>query len=173
MRDGRASAQCTPEEAERVRSCASVPPSAFKLDGARAVRSVCPYCAVGCGLLVHVRDARIVNVEGDPDSPINEGTLCPKGSAAFQLAVNPSRLTRVLHRAPRAREWREVPLDVAMDRIADLVWETRERGLDDETRQLPTLASLGGAVFDNEENYLLVKLMRALGVVHVENQARV
>jgi formate dehydrogenase major subunit len=150
----------------------------FKLEGASAVPSVCPYCAVGCGLWVHVRDGRIVNIEGDPASPINEGTVCPKGAAAFQLAVNPNRLTKLLYRAPRARAWEERPLEWAMDRIAQLVRETRERTFVRKSGGMPVnrttaIASIGGAVFDNEENYLLVKLMRGLGVVAVENQARV
>jgi formate dehydrogenase major subunit len=150
----------------------------FKLEGARAVPSVCPYCAVGCGLLVHVRDGRIVNVEGDPVSPINEGTVCPKGAAAFQLAVNPNRLTTLLYRAPYARTWETRPLSWAMDRIAQLVRETRQRTFVRESGGMPVhrttaIASIGGAVFDNEENYLLVKLMRGLGVVAIENQARV
>lgn len=150
----------------------------FKLEGARAVPSVCPYCAVGCGLLVHVRDGRIVNIEGDPASPINEGTVCPKGAAAFQLAVNPNRLTTLLYRAPRAHTWEMRPLGWAMDRIAQLVRETRQRSFVRESGEMPVhrttaIASIGGAVFDNEENYLLVKLMRGLGVVAIENQARV
>jgi formate dehydrogenase major subunit len=150
----------------------------FKLEGARAVSSVCPYCAVGCGLLVHVRDGRIVNIEGDPASPINEGTVCPKGAAAFQLAVNPNRLTTLLYRAPRAHSWETRPLGWAMDRIAQFVRETRERTFVRESGEMPVrrttaIASIGGAVFDNEENYLLVKLMRGLGVVAIENQARV
>ena len=150
----------------------------FKLEGARAVPSVCPYCAVGCGLLVHIKDGRIVNIEGDPASPINEGTVCPKGAAAFQLAVNPNRLTKLLYRAPRSRAWEERPLHWAMDRIAQLVRETRQRTFVRESQGMPVhrttaIASIGGAVFDNEENYLLVKLMRGLGVVGIENQARV
>jgi formate dehydrogenase major subunit len=150
----------------------------FKLQGARAIPSVCPYCAVGCGLLVHVKDDRIVNIEGDPASPINEGTVCPKGAAAFQLAVNPNRLTKLLYRAPHGLAWEARPLAWAMDRIAELVRETRERTFVRESRGMPvhrttSIAAIGGAVFDNEENYLLVKLLRGLGVVAIENQARV
>jgi formate dehydrogenase major subunit len=159
-----------------------------RIAGAREVPSVCPYCAVGCGQLVHVRDGRIVNIEGNPESPINEGTLCPKGAATYQLAVNPNRITRVWYRAPGATDWdRTKTLDWAMDRIAHLVKETRDetfqetwtsRGSDGREvakRVNHTLAigSLGGATMDNEWNYLQCKLMRALGVVYLENQARI
>src|SRR4051812_48862344 len=153
----------------------------------REVPSVCPYCAVGCGLLVAVRDNKIVNIEGNPDSPINRGTLCPKGAATFQLAVNPNRVTKVWYRAPGATDWDKTKtLDWAMDRIAHLVKETRDRtfretadvdlegkpfldakGKPVSKRVNHTLAigSLGGATMDNEWNYVQAKLMRALGVV--------
>jgi formate dehydrogenase major subunit len=159
-----------------------------RIANVREVPSVCPYCAVGCGQLVHVREGRVVNIEGNPDSPINQGTLCPKGAATFQLAVNPLRATRVWYRAPRATEWDTTKtLGWAMDRIASLVKETRDRtfrttarvpdgrGGEAEKRVNHTLAiaSLGGATMDNEWNYLQAKLMRALGVVFIENQARI
>jgi formate dehydrogenase major subunit len=168
----------------------------LRIEGARQVPSVCPYCAVGCGQLVSVRDKKIVNIEGNPDSPINQGTLCPKGAATFQLAVNDNRVKRVWYRAPGATDWDKTKtLDWAMDRIARLVKETRDRTFV-ETRSLeelglsapPTaaasllrktvnhtlaIASLGGATMDNEWNYLQCKLMRALGVVFLENQARI
>jgi formate dehydrogenase major subunit len=159
----------------------------FKFANVREVPSVCPYCAVGCGQLVGVRDGKIVNIEGNPDSPINRGTLCPKGAAAYQLVVNPHRITKVLYRAPGGSAWEEKPLDWAMDRVARLVKQTRdatfretarvkdETGQEVERRVNHTLAigSLGGATLDNEWNYVQAKLMRALGVVSIENQARI
>ncbi len=151
----------------------------LRIQNAKVVPSVCPYCAVGCGTLVHTVDGKIVNIEGNPASPVNMGNLCPKGAATYQLHVNPNRLTKVLHRAPGATAWEEWDLDRAMDRVAELVKKTR-----DETfvERLPngkvvnhTLAifSLGGATMDNEWNHLQQKLMRGLGVVAIENQARI
>jgi formate dehydrogenase major subunit len=151
----------------------------LRIQGAKTYPSVCPYCAVGCGTLVHTVDDRIVNIEGNPASPVNYGTLCPKGAAALQLHVNPNRLTKVLHRAPGATEWEVWDLERAMDRVAELTKKTR-----DETfvERLPngklvnhTLAifSLGGATMDNEWNHLQQKLMRGLGIVAIENQARI
>ncbi len=154
------------------------PPEPAKLRGATAVPSVCPFCAVGCGQLVFVRDGQIVNIEGNPRSPINEGTLCPKGAATFQLVVNPNRLTRCLYRAPRASRWEERPLPWMMDRIAERVKATRDATFRQTwngktANHTPAISCLGGATLDNEENYLIKKLMVALGVVHVENQARI
>jgi formate dehydrogenase major subunit len=158
----------------------------LRIKNAKAVPSVCPYCAVGCGTLVHVVDDKIVNIEGNPASPVNMGNLCPKGAAAFQLHVNPNRLTKVLHRAPGAREWEVWELERAMDRVAELTKKTR-----DETfvERLPPSAgsgqagkavnhtlsifSLGGATMDNEWNHIHQKLMRGLGIVAIENQARI
>jgi formate dehydrogenase major subunit len=160
----------------------------LKIAGAREVPSVCPYCAVGCGQIVSVRQGqdgldRIVNIEGNPESPINQGTLCPKGAATFQLAVNERRITRVLYRAPGAADWETKPLDWAMDRIARRVKETRDQtfrehwkdpsGKENLVNHTLGIASLGGATMDNEWNYLQCKLMRALGVVQLENQARI
>jgi formate dehydrogenase major subunit len=157
----------------------------FKIANVREVPSVCPYCAVGCGQLVSVRDGQIVNVEGNPASPINEGTLCPKGAATYQLAVNPLRVTRVWHRAAGATEWDKTKtLDWAMERIARLVKDTRDRTFAEKWAPAPceqakrvnhtlAIASLGGATMDNEWNYVQAKLMRALGVVFIENQARI
>lgn len=171
----------------------------LKIAGVREVPSVCPYCAVGCGQLVHVRDNRIINIEGNPESPINQGTLCPKGAATYQLAVNPHRVTRVWHRAPGATDWDKTKtLDWAMRRIAQLVkdtrdatfqetWATRDstpagsppsqgeenRGVRKRVNHTMAIASLGGATMDNEWNYVQAKLMRALGVVYIENQARI
>jgi formate dehydrogenase major subunit len=160
----------------------------LRIQGAKAVPSVCPYCAVGCGQIVHVRDNRIINIEGNVDSPINEGTLCPKGAASYQLAVNPNRVTQVWYRAKAASDWDKTKsLDWAMDRIATLVKETRDASFQEtwETRNAAGAAvskrvnhtlrigSLGGATMDNEWNYLQCKLMRGLGVVFLENQARI
>jgi formate dehydrogenase major subunit len=160
----------------------------FRIAGVKEVPSVCPYCAVGCGQLVAVRDKRIINIEGNPESPINEGTLCPKGAATYQLAVNPNRVTRVWYRAPGATEWDKTKtLDWAMDRIAGLVKNTRDetfqenwttRGADGnpvtkKVNHTLRIGSLGGATMDNEWNYVQCKLMRALGVVFIENQARI
>ena len=166
---------------------AAVVPLKAKLRGAREFASVCPYCAVGCGQIVSVRDGQIVNIEGNPDSPISRGTLCPKGSATYQLAVNPNRLTKVKYRAPFATEWEEKPLDWAMDRIAgrmkqarDATFQGRWQGEDMKGKKVDkvvnhcaTIASLGGATMDNEWNYVQLKLWRALGLIWLENQARI
>jgi formate dehydrogenase major subunit len=146
---------------------------------AREYPSICPYCAVGCGTRVHVVDGRIVNIEGNPDSPVNRGNLCPKGAASFQLHVNPNRLTKVLHRAPGASEWEVWELDRAMDRIAELTRQTRDQTFVERTpdgklvNQSLGIFSLGGATIDNEWNHIHQKLMRGLGVVAIENQARI
>jgi formate dehydrogenase major subunit len=153
----------------------------------REYPSVCPYCAVGCGQLVSVRDNTIVNIEGNPDSPINRGTLCPKGAAAFQLVVNPNRVTKVWYRAPGATDWDKTKtLDWAMDRIAQLTKQTRDATFvetttlkfedgeaDRRVNHTRAIASLGGATMDIEWNYVQAKLMRALGVINLENQARI
>ena len=164
----------------------------LKIANAREVPSVCPYCAVGCGQIVSVRKDKdgvdqIINIEGNPESPINRGTLCPKGAATYQLAVNPLRVMHVLYRKPGGTEWETKPLEWAMDRIAERVkatrdatfqpwWETKDKdGKPVKKRVNHTLAiaSLGGATMENEWNYVQCKLMRALGVVYLENQARI
>ncbi len=142
------------------------------------VKSVCPYCAVGCGQNVYVRDGEVVQIEGDPDSPVSRGRLCPKGAASLQLTTGSSRLHHVLYRRPRATEWEELDLDTAMDMIADRVIKSRREGWQWEvdgkrTRRTLGFASLGGATLDNEENYLIKKLFTALGAVQIENQARI
>jgi formate dehydrogenase major subunit len=169
--------------------------SRFKLVQTTEVPSVCPYCAVGCGQLVAVRNNKIVNIEGNPDSPINRGTLCPKGAATYQLAVNDNRLTQVWYRAPGARDWDKTKtLDWAMNRIALLVKKTRDETFREKASHdllgkplvdaagKPTekvvnhtlaIGSLGGATMDNEWNYVQTKLLRGLGVVSIENQARI
>jgi formate dehydrogenase major subunit len=146
----------------------------------RVVRSVCPYCAVGCGQLVYVQDGRITNIEGDPDSPISEGCLCPKGAATFQLVTGSHRLDRVLYRRPRGTRWETLPLERAMEMVAERVKKTRDATWDETSEnedrhvnRTMAIAHLGGATLDNEENYLLKKLYTALGVVQVENQARI
>ncbi len=144
----------------------------------RVVKSVCPYCAVGCGQNVYVSAGRVTQIEGDPDSPVSRGRLCPKGSATLQLTTGPSRVRQVLHRRPHASEWEPISLDAALDMVADRVIESRRKGWEWEAggkrvRRSMGLASLGGATLDNEENYLIKKLFSALGVVQVENQARI
>jgi formate dehydrogenase major subunit len=147
--------------------------------GAGVARSVCPYCAVGCGQLVFHRDNRLVSIEGDPASPISAGHLCPKGAASFELLTHSKRLQRVQYRAPYATAWQELELDTAMDMIADRLWAARDRGFVESMdgkplMQLRTVAHLGGATLDNEENYLIKKLFAAgLGMVAVSNQARI
>ena len=139
----------------------------------RVVPSVCPYCAVGCGQRIYVKDETVIQVEGDPDSPVSRGRLCPKGSATRSLVTGPGREYRVKYRPPHGRDWEELALDRAMDMIADRVIATRAATWDAEHRRTLGVASLGGATLDNEENYLMKKLYTALGAVQVENQARI
>ena len=144
----------------------------------RVVKSVCPYCAVGCAQRIFVKDEQIVQIEGDPDSPISRGRLCPKGSASKQLVTSPSRVTTVKYRRPYATEWEDLELDTAMEMIADRVLDARRKGWQDEdggqrVNRTMGFASLGGATLDNEENYLMKKLYSALGAVQIENQARI
>ncbi|SRR5579871_1064141 len=145
----------------------------------KVVQSVCPYCAVGCGQLVFVKDGRVTQIEGDPDSPVSRGRLCPKGAASKQLVTSPSRQTQVLYRRPYSAGWERLDLDRAMDMIADRVIETRratwqEADADGHPlRRTLGIASLGGATLDNEENYLMKKLYTALGAIQIENQARI
>ena len=167
----------------RLRSQPSSPVSAAKhsrLRGATAVDGICPYCAVGCGLRTYVKSGRIINIEGNPDSPINAGTLCPKGANTFQLIANPNRITRVCYRAPYSDHWENRPLDWALDQIARRIQTTRERDFQIKNRRgqainaLTSVGTLGGATLDNEENYLIKKLFGGgLGMVSIENQARI
>ncbi len=160
----------------------------LKVTGAKDVPSICPYCAVGCGTMISVVNGnKVVNIEGNPNSPINEGNLCPKGAATLQMATTPLRELKVKYRAPGATQWEEKPLDWAMDRITQLTKETRDRTfaptfrtkgadgneVEKEVNHTLAIGSLGGATMDNEWNYVHLKLMRALGVVHLENQARI
>jgi formate dehydrogenase major subunit len=145
----------------------------------RVVQSVCPYCAVGCGQRVFVKDERVVQIEGDPDSPISRGRLCPKGSASEQLVNSPGRQLQMLYRAPRATEWQRIDLDTAIDMVADRFVESRRRTWQDIDkkghllRRTMGIAALGGATLDNEENYLIKKLFTAAGAIQIENQARI
>jgi formate dehydrogenase major subunit len=145
----------------------------------RVVDSVCPYCAVGCGQKVYVKDERVIQIEGDPASPVSRGRLCPKGSASEQLVNSPGRVTTVRYRRPFATDWEDLDLETATDMIADRVVETRARTWQDldhkgqKVRRTLGFASLGGATLDNEENYLIKKLFTALGAVQIENQARI
>lgn len=139
----------------------------------RVVPSVCPYCAVGCGQRIYVKDEQVIQVEGDPDSPVSRGRLCPKGSATKQLVTGPAREYRVKYRRPYGTAWEDLSLDRAMDMIADRVIATRAATWDTTNRRTLGIASLGGATLDNEENYLMKKLYTALGAVQVENQARI
>ena len=150
-----------------------------RIAGLKATESICPYCAVGCGQVVYTRDGELVDIEGNPRSPINQGTLCPKGSASRQLVQNPGRLTTVKYRRPGGSEWEELDLETAMDMIAERVIAAREAGWQDVNdegwRVDRTLgfAHLGGATLDNEENYLIKKSFTAMGAVQIENQARI
>jgi formate dehydrogenase major subunit len=145
----------------------------------RVVKSVCPYCAVGCGQLVYVKGERILDIEGDPDSPISRGCLCPKGSATFQLVTSSRRVTKVLYRRPYGIEWEVIPLEQAMEMVAQRIKDSRDRNWQTNTdageivNRTLSIAHLGGATWDNEENYLLKKLYSALGIIQVENQARI
>jgi formate dehydrogenase major subunit len=150
-----------------------------KFDGADVARSICPYCGVGCGQLVYHKDGKLISIEGDPQSPISRGHLCPKGADTFELHTHPGRLKKVKYRAPYSREWQDIDLEKAMDMVADRVWDTRERTFQEmregeSLMQTTAMAHLGGATLDNEENYLIKKLFTAgLGMVCVSNQARI
>ena len=150
-----------------------------RIAGLKATESICPYCAVGCGQVVYTRDGELVDIEGNPRSPINQGTLCPKGSASRQLIQQPGRLTKVLYRRPHATEWEELELETAMDMIAERVIAARENGwqerdhLGHRVNRTLGFAHLGGATLDNEENYLIKKSFTAMGAVQIENQARI
>jgi formate dehydrogenase major subunit len=150
-----------------------------RVAGLKVTESVCPYCAVGCGQVVYTRDGELVDIEGNPRSPINQGTLCPKGSASRQLVQQPGRLTKVRYRRPGGTEWEEVVLERALDMIAERLSAAREAGWQDTERhgwrvdRTLGFAHLGGATLDNEENYLIKKLFTAMGAVQIENQARI
>jgi formate dehydrogenase major subunit len=159
---------------ERTRSLTSRTKTADKV-----VKSVCPYCAVGCGQRIFVQNGQVTQIEGDPDSPISRGRLCPKGAASKTLVTSPLRLTKVRYRRPHGTGWEELDLDTAMEMIADRMIRTREetwQWRDEDGKYLRRtlgFASLGGATLDNEENYLIKKLFTALGAIQIENQARI
>jgi formate dehydrogenase major subunit len=150
-----------------------------RIAGLKATESVCPYCAFGCGQIVYTRDGELVDIEGNPRSPINQGTLCPKGAASRQLVQQPGRLTKVRYRRPGGTEWEELELDEAMDMIAERVIAAREEGWQDvdhrgwRVNRTLGFAHLGGATLDNEENYVIKKSFTAMGAVQIENQARI
>lgn len=151
-----------------------------RTEGASVSRSVCPYCAVGCGQLIYTRDGKIIDIEGDPESPINQGTLCPKGAATFQYVVNPLRQTTCLYRRPKSDRWETVSLDWAMEQISQRIKSTRDATFVEQLADGRTvnhclgIASLGGATLEIEENYLIKKLFNGgLGIVSIENQARI
>ena len=153
---------------------------ASRLRGATVTEGLCPYCAVGCGQLIYTKGGKLIDIEGNPESPINEGTLCPKGANAFQLAVNPHRVTQVLYRAPYSDHWETRSLDWALDQIARRVKAARDADFTTRNESgrllnsVRTIGTLGGATIDNEENYLIKKLFGGgLGVVSIENQARI
>lgn len=145
----------------------------------RVAKSVCPYCAVGCGQKVYVKDEKVIQIEGDPDSPVSRGRLCPKGSASEQLVNAPGRQTKVLYRRPYGTEWESLDVDTATEMIADRFIEARRRGWEDvdsngkAVRRTMSICSLGGATLDNEENYLIKKFFTAAGAIQIENQARI
>lgn len=164
-------------KAAESRRSASLGPRTAGAD--RVADSVCPYCAVGCAQRVYVKDEKVVQIEGNPDSPISRGRLCPKGSASKQLVTGPQREQKVRYRPPYATEWQDLDLDTAMDMVADRVLDARRRGWEDADEDGNALnrtmgiASLGGATLDNEENYLIKKLFTAIGALQIENQARI
>ena len=150
-----------------------------RIAGLTATESVCPYCAVGCGQVVYTRDGELVDIEGNPRSPINQGTLCPKGAASRQLVQQPGRLTKIKYRRPGGTDWEELDPETAMDMIAERLIAAREDGWQERDRhghrvdRTLGFAHLGGATLDNEENYLIKKLFTAMGAVQIENQARI
>lgn len=145
----------------------------------RVVKSVCPYCAVGCGQNVYVKDDKVIQIEGDPNSPHSRGRLCPKGAASEQLVNAPNRVTDILYRAPRSSEWQKLDRETALDMVADRFLEARRNGWQQTNdkglplRRTLGIAGLGGAAMDNEENYLIKKLFTAAGTIQLENQARI
>ena len=145
-----------------------------KNEPAQVARSICPYCGVGCGQLVYHRDGKLLSIEGDPQSPISRGHLCPKGVASYELVTHPGRATKVKYRAPRTRQWREISLDEATAMVAERMWSTRQRTFDERYGHTTGMAHLGGATLDDEENYLIKKLFTGgLGMVCLSNQARI
>jgi formate dehydrogenase major subunit len=157
--------------AVRSRRSAELTPRTATAD--KVVPSVCPYCAVGCAQKLYVKDDKVVHIEGDPDSPVSRGRLCPRGSSSPSLVSSPTRETQALYRAPGATDWEPIDLEKAVDMIADRVIETRERTWDETHNRTLGFAHMGGATLDNEENYLIKKGFSALGAIQIENQARI
>lgn len=153
--------------------------SPLAIQYAKETTTICPYCAVGCGIIVHTRGGEVINTEGDPDHPVNRGTLCPKGASLYQLRHNPARITKPLYRAKGEKEWKEVSWDWALDRIARRVKETRDatfltvNAKGETVNRTDAIASVGSAALDNEECYLYQKFLRSLGLVYIEHQARI
>ncbi len=151
----------------------------LSIAGAKTTKTICPYCAVGCGLVVHTKNGKVINTEGDPDHPINEGTLCSKGAALYQVVNNPMRITTPRYRAPGATEWKEVEWDWALDQIAKRIKETRDKSFlvknskGQVVNRCDGIAHVGSAALDNEECYILQKWLRSLGLVYIEHQARI
>jgi formate dehydrogenase major subunit len=167
---------CTGANAMSERTCQLAP----KLEGCRVARSICPYCGVGCGQLIYHKQNELVAIEGDPESPVSRGHLCPKGADTLELHTHPARLKQCRYRAPYSKEWREIGLEECIEMIADRMWQTRARTFQERDAHgavvMHTLgmAHLGGATLDNEENYLIKKLFAAgLGMSCISNQARI
>lgn len=153
--------------------------SELRIKGAKETTTICPYCSVGCSIIVYVKDGKVINTEGDPDSPINEGSLCPKGASLYELANNKYRLTEPLYRAPGSTAWKKISWDEAFDRIAKLVKRTRDKHFvaknekGQTVNRVEAIAHIGSAALDVEECYILQKLMRSWGLVYIEHQARI
>jgi formate dehydrogenase major subunit len=151
----------------------------LRIKNAKETTTICPYCSVGCGIIVYSKGGKVINTEGDPDHPINGGRLCPKGASLYQLANNPYRALYPLYRAPYSSEWKRVSWDWALDRIAKLVKETRDKYFikrnekGQVVNRVEAIAHVGSAALDNEECYILQKFLRALGIVYIEHQARI
>jgi formate dehydrogenase major subunit len=151
----------------------------LKIKYAKETTTICPYCAVGCGIIVSARNGKVINTEGDPDHPVNQGSLCSKGGSIYQLSVNENRMDKVLYRAPYATEWKEVSWDWALDKIAKNIKESRDKSFvkrntkGQVVNRTDGLASVGSAAMDNEECYIYQKFLRGLGLVYIEHQARI
>ncbi len=150
-----------------------------RIQGAKVTKTICPYCAVGCGMIAHSKNGKVVNIEGDPDHPINQGTLCSKGAALYQVAHNPTRVKKPMYRAPGANSWKEVEWSWALDEIAKRIKKTRDESfvMKNEKGQVVNrcdgIAHVGSAALDNEECYVLQKWLRSIGLVYIEHQARI
>jgi len=151
----------------------------LRIKGAKETTHVCPYCGYGCSIIVYSKEGKVINAEGDPDSPLNEGSLCPKGAAVYQLVNNPNRITEPMYRAPGATEWKKISWEEALNKIARLVKKTRDKyfitknAKGQVVNRVDAIAHVGSAALENEECYLLQKLMRSWGLVYIEHQARI